>query len=139
MAFLRSLAIVLAVSLFAAASWGDARLFVHRVALVFEPGSSALPAGGAAVLQSIVDDTRRECGATTFASIAIEEVVTLPLGRTSAGPTQRTHQVAEALRDLSSAALQPLEGSIAAQGARAQRLGLKPDQVVVELSCPVAR
>jgi hypothetical protein len=136
---LKSLAIALALSLPAATSWADGRIFVHRVALVFEPGSSALPAGGAAVLQSIVDDTGRECGGTTFASIAVEEVVALPLGKTTAGATQRTRQVAAVLRDLSSAALQPVEGSVAAQAARALRLGLKPDQVVVELTCPVAR
>lgn len=133
------LAIAAALSMLAIASRGDSRVFVHRIALVFESGSTEMPAGAAAVLRSLVDDTRRECVEISPITIAVEEVVTLPLGKTSAGDTARTQRVAAMLRELSPPTVQLVQGSVSTESVRARRFGLKPNQVVVELTCLPAR
>jgi hypothetical protein len=121
---------------FALACWSQPRLFVHRVAMNFAPGSSQMPAEGAAVLESMVSDATRECSQPAYANIVVEEVRLLPLGKTTSGPTPRTQQVAAALRRASQTSLAPYEGSLSPDGDRARQLGLKVDQVLVELTCP---
>lgn len=118
--------------------FGQSASYVHRVAIVFEPGSSQIPPNGVTALRAIVDDSKRECLHTTSAVVTIEEVAPLPLGKMIAGPTKRTQQVAATLRDLSSATLRPYEASVSPDSDRARRLGLKGDQVLVELVCPPA-
>jgi hypothetical protein len=133
--FGRSL-VALLLALFALACWSGTRVFVHRVAIEFEAGSSQLPPNGAAVLKSMLDDARQECLEPANASVVVEEVAALPLGKASSGPTTRTRLVAAALRSASGNSLTPFEGSVSPDGQRAHRLGLKLNQVLVELSCP---
>ena len=103
--------------------------------MIFEPDSSQMPPNGAIVLKSMLDDAKRECLDEARAAVVVEEVRALPLGKTSAGPTSRTQQVAAALRELSSTGLRPYEGSLSPDSERARRLGLKLNQVLVELTC----
>jgi hypothetical protein len=132
------LVLTFALSTLALASVGQSASYVHRVAIVFEAGSSQIPPNGAAALQSIVDDSKRECLKGASVVLTVGEVAALPLGKTIGRPTQRTRQVAATLRDLSAAALQPYEDSFSPDSDRARRLGLKLDQVLVELTCPPA-
>ena len=127
--------LALALMVLSAACWSQPRLFVHRVAMNFAPQSSQMPAEGAAVLAAMLDDAKRECAQPAFANVVVEEVRLLPLGKTTSGPTPRTREVAAALRRASEAGLAPYEGSVSPDGERARRLGLKVDQVLVELTC----
>lgn len=130
------LLVALLLALFALACWSGTRVFVHRVAIEFEAGSSQLPPDGAAALKSMLDDAQHECLEPANASVVVEEVAALPLGKSNSGPTSRTRQVAAALRSASDTALTPFEGSVSPDDQRARRLGLKLNQVLVELSCP---
>jgi hypothetical protein len=115
---------------------GKPVVYARRVVMNFEPGSSELPQAGMATLGSVVDDAGRDCLEGSYIAVEVDEVVVLPLGKVTGGPTPRTQRVAAALRELSKSTIQPYEASLAPGSERAHRMGLKPDQVAVELLCP---
>ena len=130
------LSLALASLTFALGAAAASPVYIHRLALVFDPGSSELPPQALAVLTSLVEEAREKCGEGSVATIEVNELVQLPLGRVSAGPTLRTTKVAATLREVSKSALQPYEAALAPASNRVRILGLKENQVGVELSCP---
>jgi hypothetical protein len=127
---MRRVAIGCALSFLALGCGAAPLTYVHRMAVAFEPGSSDLPSGSAEALSSLVDDAKNKCAKGGPIAIEVIEVVTLPLGKVTAGPTARTQRVAQVLRDL-----HPYESSLSSASDRARRLHLGLNQVGVELSC----
>jgi hypothetical protein len=95
-----------------------------------------VPPQALAALTSLVYEARDKCVEGSHVAVEVNEVIQLPLGRVSAGPTLRTTKVAAALREASKSALQPYEAAVAPTSSRVRMLGLKENQVGVELSCP---
>jgi len=121
---------------FALCCRSESRAYIHVVAIIFAAESSEMPPNASAVLKSMLDDAQRECANREYAAVVVEEVRALPLGRINSGPTSRTQQVAAAVRELSDMTLRPYEGSLSPDSEKARRLGLKVNQVLVELNCP---
>jgi hypothetical protein len=132
---MRKIGLALLLLAFALCCRSESREYIHVVAMIFEAESSQMPPNGSAALKSMLDDARRECLNHEYAAVVVEEVRALPLGRINSGPTSRTQQVAAVVREMSNMALRPYEGSLSPDSERARRLGLKVNQVLVELNC----